>query len=360
MSDRSPQLVRPVGHEDLVRGLAQSARAERLPHALLLEGPEGVGKFRAALWLATTLLCEREGDAPCLQCGPCKRVLAGTHADLFVVDARAEDQDELSIFFVTHRDERPKTAYQGPAIEDFLDLRASEGRGKFVVVRDAHTMNEAAQNAFLKMLEEPRPGVTILMTSHAPGALLRTVRSRVVRVSCEALDAAACADVTARALGLDPADEDDAERLGALVRASGGSPGIAALLDARAALPIAGLVGAALAGDRSASEVASELWDLDGDYPGRTPFVRRRSRAEAILDLGLEVLTDVERCASGIDPAGLRHGGIAGRIASSDALGVTARRRRVADAWLTARADLELNLSPEGLVDRALAASSPR
>ncbi|MEL6907031.1 MAG: hypothetical protein AAFP22_16600, partial [Planctomycetota bacterium] len=135
-----PELVRPLGHEDVLRSLVRSARDEKLPHALLLTGPRGIGKFRAAVWLAAALLCEEGGDAPCGKCGACTRVARDSHADLFVLDHRASGQDRISIHFVATRDPRPKDAYQGEPIESFLALRAEEGRGKFVIVREADAM----------------------------------------------------------------------------------------------------------------------------------------------------------------------------------------------------------------------------
>ncbi len=352
-------LVRPRGHQDAVTGLVQSAREGRLPHALLFTGPDGVGKFRAGLWLAAALLCEEAGDAPCGVCGSCKRARAASHADLFPVDARAHDQDELTVFFVAHREDRPSTAYQGASIEDFLGLRAAEGRGKFVVIREAHRLNEVAQNALLKMLEEPRDGVHFVLETATPDALLETVRSRVVEVRLDGLDRETCEAVLFEAGGFDRTDAGQMEEVAELVRLSGGSPGVALELGARRAPELAQLLGAALTGERAAHDVAAELWDVDGDFHGKTAFVRRRVRAETILDLGLGILADAERCLAGGDPAPLRHGPAAESLAATAAFASTPARRRMGRAWLEAREDLRLNLSPEGLVDRALA-SLPR
>ena len=75
-------------------------------------------------------------------------------------------------------------------MEDFLDLRAGEGGWKVVLVREAERLGEAAQNAFLKTLEEPRPRVLLALESSRPERLLPTVRSRLVRVRLEPLSAA--------------------------------------------------------------------------------------------------------------------------------------------------------------------------
>ncbi len=345
----SKRFVEPLGHQALVAGLARSAREETLPHALLFDGPEGIGKFRAAIWLAATLLCEREGAAPCLECGSCKRVRSDSHADLFVVDHRTHAQNAITIHFVVHREPRPKEGYQGAPIDAFLALRSAEGRGKFVIVREAEAMLEEAQNAFLKMLEEPRPGVHLILETSSAASLLATVRSRVVPVRFEALDPLACERVLAEEGSIDAGD------VPALVRMGAGSPGTALRLHRRGALEMQSLLGAAFSGERSTVEVGTELWLVDGVFPGKTAVAQRRTRARAALELGIELLTDVERVAAGADPATLRHGAIAGRVAARRGpLSTRPGRRAAACAWLSAREDLNLNLSPEALLDRAL------
>ena len=94
-------ITRPKTHGDVLLGLWKSAADGRLPHALLFSGPSGVGKFLSAGWFAAGLLCARGPGEPCLTCGPCKRVRSGSHPDLFVVDAAASGQDQLTIAFIT-------------------------------------------------------------------------------------------------------------------------------------------------------------------------------------------------------------------------------------------------------------------
>ncbi|MEO0662453.1 MAG: hypothetical protein AAFZ87_13030, partial [Planctomycetota bacterium] len=285
------------------------------------------------------------------------RVARDSHADLFVLDHRASGQDRISIHFVATRDPRPKDAYQGEPIESFLALRAEEGRGKFVIVREADAMNEEAQNAFLKMLEEPRPGVHLVLESGSPGGLLATVRSRVVPVRMDALGEADCRAVLER---LEAAGE--ADDLGRASRMAAGAPGEALRLARRAAPQMQDVLRQVLSGETSAADGARALFELDGDFPGRTASAERRTRARMILDLGLELLTDVERVAAGADPEPLPHGDAAVQILDAAGAGrapVVADvrgRRGLAEAWLRAREDLDLNLAPEGLVDRVLAA----
>ncbi|QDV06835.1 DNA polymerase III subunit tau [Planctomycetes bacterium Poly30] len=349
-----PELVEPLGHQDLIAGLVRSARENRMPHALLFDGLEGVGKFRAALWLAGALLCERGGDVPCLVCGSCKRIQSDSHADLFVIDHRAHAQNAITVDFIAPREGRPKDGYRGPPVEQFLALRAAEGRGKYIVVREAEAMLEEAQNAFLKMLEEPRPGVHLFLETSSAGSLLATVRSRVVPVQFGRLTLEQCEEVLWRQKPFRKVTPENQEAVTRLVRIAGGSPGLALRLHKRAAPAMQVLIGDALLGKRSAGDISRELFELKGEFPGKTPAAERRTRARIALDVGLEVLTDLERAVAGVDPDQLPHGLVAGPIAASGRFSDASSRRRIGEAWLRAREDLGLNLSPEGLIDRAL------
>jgi DNA polymerase-3 subunit delta' len=339
---------RPIGHDDVLAALFANAREGRLSHALLLAGPAGVGKFLVARWLAQGLLCERGPGEPCLACGACRRVAADSHPDLFVVDAHAAGFDKLTIHFVARRDVRSSESYQGEPIEAFLDLRSAEGRGKVVVVREAERMTEEAQNALLKTLEEPRPGVVLVLEASAPLVLLATVRSRLVRLDLQRLSAADVGTVLAAegALeGLEPAER------ARLLRLAEGAPGRATRLAERNVLAMRELFDEALAGRADAAGTARAFWSLPGEFSARTESASRRLRAETFLDLGLEVLGDLERRAAGLDPDGLVHGD----APEPAATGEHSRRRRL-DVWVAARQDVLLNLGPEALVDRALGA----
>ena len=349
-----PELVEPLGHTEVVAGLVQSAREERMPHALLFEGSEGVGKFRAALWLAAALLCERGGDAPCLECGSCKRVQSDSHADVFIIDHKAHAQNAITIDFIVPRENRPKDGYRGSPVEEFLALRAAEGRGKYIIVRESEAMLEEAQNAFLKMLEEPRPGVHLLLETSSAGSLLATVRSRVVPVKFGGVTEAQCEQILREQKTFAKGTPEDEAAIKKLVRMSGGSPGLALRLHGLAAPAMQELIGAALAGTRSGSEVAMELFDLKGNFTGKTAAAQRRTRARIALDIGMELLTDLERALAGVDPTELPHGIVAGPLAESGRFSDVGGRRSMAATWLKAREDLGLNLSPEGLLDRAL------
>ena len=337
------RLVEPVGHAATIEGLLRAAADRRLAHALLLSGPDGIGKFLAAEWLAFGLLCAKGPGRPCGACGPCKRLLAGTHADILVVDPEAEGEEEIKISRITHR-ERDAQANVG----DFLALRPMEGGWRVVILRDADRMNEEAQNALLKTLEEPGTSTLLALVTARPESLLATTRSRCVAVALRPLGREAAAGIL-RGQGI------DATEAAALARWSGGAPGAALALHARAATAMRARIAAVLAGTLDPLAAAGEISDLEGEFPGRTPTAQGRARARTCLDLLLAVLVDVERAAAGADPSSLAHGDLASR-GPEPGDGLRARRLEVC---LQARQDVEANLNPDAILERALLALEP-
>ncbi|MDA1264036.1 MAG: hypothetical protein O2816_03030, partial [Planctomycetota bacterium] len=97
-----------------------------------------------------------------------------------------------------------------------------------------------------------------------------------------------------------------------------------------------------------------EVWEIDGDFPAKTPAASRRLRGQTFLDVGLELWLDLERRLAGRPQERLPHGDL---VATLPTLTGPQRERR-REAWLRARQDVALNLSPEALVDRALSATA--
>ena len=338
----------PVGHASVIEGLWRAARAEHLAHALCFAGPAGVGKFLAAEWLALGLLCARGIGPPCGSCGPCKRARADSHPDVFVIDLESESRDkeakdrelEIRVHRIARRGDDGE-----PALADFLSLRAAEGGYRIVLVREADRANEEAQNALLKTLEEPGERTLIVLETAQPETLLPTIRSRCVRVRFDALANASAARILL-ARGVDASEAD------VLARWSGGAPGLALTLRSRGIIAMRALLERVLRGEIDAFAAAQAAREIEGDFQFKTASAGERVRARTLLDLALAVLRDRERAAAGISPERLAHGDLVLRLDETGAR----RRAWQLEQCLRARQDVELNLSPEALLERALLA----
>lgn len=145
--------------------LSAAFQAGRLPHAILLQGEDGLGKSVLAQLLARALVCTAGPEkAPCGVCPACRRALAGSHPDIAIAQA--------------------STKSGGISIEEVRRLRLwaaqkpSEAPGRVVLFFHMEKMQPPAQNALLKILEEPPLGVHFLLTCSSAASVLSTIQSR--------------------------------------------------------------------------------------------------------------------------------------------------------------------------------------
>jgi DNA polymerase-3 subunit delta' len=167
-----------------------TAQPERLPHALLLEGPRGIGKRDFALALAAARLCETphsDGQA-CGQCPACHWFAQGSHPDFRLLEPFTADGDDAEEEGAT-RKKREIPIAQVRALADFVNLSSHRTGGRVVVLQPAETLNAAASNALLKTLEEPNPNTYFLLVTHQANFLLPTIKSRCHRISVAQPDA---------------------------------------------------------------------------------------------------------------------------------------------------------------------------
>ncbi len=143
------------------------SRKNNLPHALLLSGPQGMGKGLFAQNLAETLLCDQQ--QACGTCKPCHLLNAKTHPDLLSVQP-ADTGKQI-------------TVDQIRSMIKFCALTAKYGRYQIIIINPAEAMNRNAANSLLKLLEEPSAATLIMLISHKPMVLTATIRSR-----CQKLD----------------------------------------------------------------------------------------------------------------------------------------------------------------------------
>jgi DNA polymerase-3 subunit delta' len=151
-----------------------------LPHALLLTGPDGVGKGAFAMAIAARLLCEKphEGVA-CGDCSSCHWLAGGNHPDFrhVISEADAETGDEAEDAD-KKKASRQILIDQIRALESFVFVGGHRNGARVVVVEPAEAMNVAAENALLKILEEPPSNVYFILVSSQWKRLLPTIRSR--------------------------------------------------------------------------------------------------------------------------------------------------------------------------------------
>lgn len=211
-------------------GLLQSAlRLGRVHHAWLFTGPEGVGKETAALAFGRSLLCHGpvEGEA-CGECPACRKVERGLHPDLLRIlpEALAVERGLLAREEVARTPSRDLRIEQIRKLEGALALAPVEGTRRVVLLLAAESMNAAAQNAFLKTLEEPPAGTHVVLVAEAGDRLLPTIRSRCVRVPFGPLPLDFVAErlVAERGIGAEEARLLAALAGGSLGRAQGLTP----------------------------------------------------------------------------------------------------------------------------------------
>lgn len=267
------------GHDALRARLADARARGTLPQSLLLHGESGIGKQRLALWLAQSLVCEGVAP-PCGACQQCRYSGELTHPDLIWAFPRPKLKDsdpsleDVKLDLNQSTQDRVKAGglYAPPPgsegifvattrlLVQLASVTPAMARRKVFVVGEADRMSpplenaEApAANAFLKLLEEPPADTYIILTSSAPGALLPTIRSRVVAVRIAPLGEEAM-----RGWLLEPTVKEalDKARLpGSIderIRLAGGAPGrLLAAQETSAASDVARrLLEVALGGDR--------------------------------------------------------------------------------------------------------------
>lgn len=182
----------------------QRLEGNRLAHALMIEGPAGVGKTALARAMAARLLCREDNDRACGHCRSCRLLPGAAHPDYF--NLQPEEGSEVI------------KVDQVRALIGRLDLTTSISERKVAYIHPADAMNIAAANALLKSLEEPAGNTVLILVSDNPGRLPVTIRSRCQSIFVNQPDPARVLD------WLRGCNGKDMQQLNAALQAAGGSP----------------------------------------------------------------------------------------------------------------------------------------
>jgi DNA polymerase-3 subunit delta' len=158
-----------LGHERTLNIIRANLENNRFSGAYIFSGPEGIGKKMVAKIIAQELNCLDESNRPCENCSSCLKIQKEQHPDLHLIQNK-ESQIKIE------------------DIREILrqaNFRPYEGRSKIFIIDNAHKLNSEAANSLLKVLEEPPKDVLIILITHKPQNIIKTVlsRCRVIKFS---------------------------------------------------------------------------------------------------------------------------------------------------------------------------------
>ncbi len=311
-----------VGHEIQRQRLLQALAQDTLHHALLLEGPRGIGKRLVANHLAMAANCtdRAPGEERCGTCRTCKAIASGQHPDVIVVEPDLELASRTIAIEVVREVIRQSQYHRYGA------------RRRIVIIDPAEAMLEPAANALLKTLEEPTADTHFALVTHNATALLPTIRSR-----CQRIRFGPVPDAAVRGW----LEERGVERADLVARLARGCPG-------RALALVEGGLEEREEIERAVVQAVSG--PLEGIYALSQKLTQGSGRQEwaARAELLLEVVEDLARDAV-VAAAG---GGAPSSWAPLFPDGI----ERVARAVQDARDDLEVYVSGRTVLDALLTA----
>ena len=158
-----------IGHEQIIGHLKNAIALDKVSHAYIFNGPKLSGKMMLAEAFAMALQCEGEGTRPCLLCRSCKQ---------------AVDHNQPDIIYVSH--EKPNTIGVDDIrtqINNDIVIKPYSSRYKVYIVDEAEKMNQQAQNALLKTIEEPPAYAVILLLTTNADSFLPTILSRCITLN---------------------------------------------------------------------------------------------------------------------------------------------------------------------------------
>jgi DNA polymerase-3 subunit delta' len=234
------------GNFETIHRLREMLSRGRFPHAVILAGAEGAGKYTLALMLAQAMNCLEQpqtGGLPdfCGRCSNCVRIAQSAGLNTRIAEAvearenlRETDKKETRIYVQTHPDvlvvppDPPQMMIKVDQVRHVISniyYRPAEGRERIYIFTSSAFMKEAA-NSLLKVLEEPPEFATIFLLTENPGELLPTIRSRSISFTLQSLPCAEIENFLARAR-----KDSDSKQRPLIARLSEGAVGRALAFD---------------------------------------------------------------------------------------------------------------------------------
>lgn len=177
-----------LGHDTIKQHFQKAIELHKVSHAYILAGEAGMGRKSLAHAFALTLLCEKGGSQPCMNCHACKQVLSGNHPDLIHVT----HEKPASIGVDDIREQ----------IHDTIMIRPYSSYYKIYIVDEAEKMTIQAQNALLKTIEEPPSYAVIILLTTNGDLFLPTILSRCVQLKLKPLQDSVISEYLVEALGV--------------------------------------------------------------------------------------------------------------------------------------------------------------
>ena len=169
---------RLFGNEETKKRIGNAVETMTVPHAFLIGGPSGSGKSTLATEISAAMNCERKRDEnsplPCGSCNNCRRIYDGNYPDVKIL-AKKKDKATLGV----------------DPVKDFREdmfLSSTESEHKIYIIDDAECMTPEAQNALLKVLEEPPHSVMIILLAKECDRILTTIKSRAQYIPMSRFD----------------------------------------------------------------------------------------------------------------------------------------------------------------------------
>lgn len=177
-----------LGNEQIKEHFKNAIKLHKVSHAYILNGDKGMGKKMLSNAFAMALQCERGTEEPCMECRSCRQVMSGNHPD---------------IKYITH--EKPNVIAVDEVREQInndIQIKPYSSPYKIYIVDEAEKMNQQAQNALLKTIEEPPEyGIIILLTSNSE-MFLPTILSRCVMLNMKLMEKEQMRDYLMKKMGL--------------------------------------------------------------------------------------------------------------------------------------------------------------